>query len=73
MTLSAVKKSSHTSTPWGRKEERMTLKSLASAIAKLEGKKSQTHIGNIREALKVLRKLIKEDPTILDLLKPKAK
>lgn len=32
----------------------MTLRQLASTIAKLEGKKSQAAIGNIREILKVL-------------------
>lgn len=32
----------------------MTIQQVASAIAKREGKRSQTHIGNIREILKVI-------------------
>ena len=37
----------------------INMNSLSSMIAKLEGKKSQTSIGNIREQLKILKKLIK--------------
>lgn len=46
----------------------MTIKQLASEIAKREGKKHQTSIGDVREIIKLLKKLIKEDPSILLLL-----
>lgn len=39
----------------------MTLKQLASQIAKLEGKKSQARIGDIRELLAILSDLMTKD------------
>lgn len=39
----------------------MTINKLASKIAKLEGKKSQAHIGDIREILSILSDLIFAD------------
>lgn len=39
----------------------MTLNKLASAIAKIEGKKSQSRIGDIREILKIIQNMIKEE------------
>lgn len=41
----------------------MTIKTLATQIAKLEGKKSQARIGDIREILSILSDLIVSDPT----------
>lgn len=46
----------------------MTLTKLASTLALLEGKKSQVKIGDVRELIKLLRKLIKDDPSIIALL-----
>jgi hypothetical protein len=37
----------------------MTVNELASIIAKAEGKKHQASIGDIREILKILRKILK--------------
>jgi 3-deoxy-D-manno-octulosonic-acid transferase len=51
----------------------MTLKELASKIAKTEGKKHQASIGDVREVISLLRKLIKEDPSVLSLLAVKSK
>ena len=42
----------------------MTWQQLASEIARREGKKSQVHIGNIREVLKVMKQLEKETATV---------
>ncbi len=42
-------------------ENKMTLQQLASAIAKREGKKSQSRIGDIREILKILIELDAQD------------
>jgi hypothetical protein len=39
----------------------MTLRGLASKIAKLEGKKSQARIGDIREILKIFFQIYSED------------
>ena len=39
------------------KPKQMTLQEFASKVAKAEGKKSQTSIGNIREILKVINTL----------------
>jgi hypothetical protein len=41
----------------------MTLNKLASLIAKREGKKSQVHIGNIREILKIICTMEVENAT----------
>ena len=38
-------------------DKKMTVKQLASAIAKAEGKKSEVSIGNIREILKIIADL----------------
>ena len=46
----------------------MNIKELAIELSKLEGKKKEVTIGNIREILSVLKKLIKKDPSILKLL-----
>lgn len=46
----------------------MTLNQLASKIAKLEGKKSEVSIGNIREILGILSDLTLENPEITMLL-----
>lgn len=45
----------------------MTLKELDSLIAKLEGKKSEVSIGNIREIRKIICELI-QNPEILALM-----
>ena len=45
----------------------MTLNKLASEIAKREGKKSQAHIGDIREILKIVTSDIQFAAAILDL------
>ena len=37
------------------------MRKLASAVAKREGKRSQTSIGNVRETLKVLIEVLAED------------
>lgn len=37
------------------------MRKLASAVAKREGKRSQTSIGNIRETLKTLQQVLAED------------
>lgn len=42
------------------------LNKLASQIAKLEGKKSQVHIGNIREILKII--IVDEEDMLVDLI-----
>lgn len=39
----------------------MTLQTLASKIAKLEGKKSQARIGDIREILKIITGIMAEE------------
>jgi len=39
------------------KPKQMTLQEFASKVAKAEGKKSQTSIGNIREILKIINTL----------------
>lgn len=41
---------------------------LASRLAKIEGKKSQVKIGDIRELLSILKKEIKNDPSLLKYL-----
>jgi hypothetical protein len=41
----------------------MTTRSLASKLAKLEGKKSQARIGDIRELLRLLADITLEDPS----------
>ncbi len=46
----------------------MTLKSLASEIAKREGKKSQAHIGDVREILGILSDIVFKDGPYLDKL-----
>jgi hypothetical protein len=46
----------------------MTLKELASAIAKREGKKSQVKIGDIREILRIIADLMVEDPEVMVVL-----
>lgn len=43
------------------KEKTMTIKTLASKIAKLEGKKSEARIGDIREILGILSDVFYED------------
>lgn len=43
----------------------MTLNKLASAIAKREGKKSQAHIGDIREILGIISDMFYADPMLL--------
>lgn len=45
-----------------RRENTMTINRLASTIAKIEGKKSQTHIGNIREMLAILSDIMVDEP-----------
>ena len=49
----------------------MTLNKLASQIAKIEGKKSQSRIGDIREILKIIQNMIKDEviacPEVRDL------
>lgn len=42
-------------------ERQKALKAFASAIAKKEGKESETHIGNIREILKVQNEILGSD------------
>lgn len=39
----------------------MTIKSLASLIAKIEGKKSQARVGDVREILGILSDLVYQD------------
>lgn len=39
----------------------MTLQNLASKVAKLEGKKSQARIGDIREILKIITQIMGEE------------
>lgn len=46
----------------------MTLKELASKIAKIEGKKKQVSIGNVREAIGIFSDLMAEDASIADML-----
>lgn len=46
----------------------MTIKTLASKVALLEGKKVQTPVGNIREILSILCDLIYSDPEVLVVL-----
>lgn len=45
----------------------MSIKKMASMLAKLEGKKSQARIGDIRELLALLSDLIYEDRAEQDL------
>jgi len=47
---------------------RKLLNLLASKIAFKEGKKSQVKIGDIREILSLLKKEIKQDPSLLKYL-----
>lgn len=44
----------------------MTERKLASMIAKLEGKRSQAKIGEIREVIRILQDLIKEETLAYD-------
>jgi hypothetical protein len=48
-----------------------SMRKLASAIAKLEGKKHEASIGDVREILKIIKKLIKENPDLALELLPK--
>ena len=43
----------------------LNIKELAVKISKIEGKKSQVSIGDIREILAIIKKLIKNNPEIL--------
>jgi len=45
-----------------------SIRELASKVAKLEGKKSETSIGNIREILKIVSDLIAQDASALHVL-----
>lgn len=44
----------------------MTYNQLASKVAKIEGKKSQASIGNVRETIKVLLNLLATDTDALE-------
>lgn len=44
----------------------MTYNQLASKVAKIEGKKSQASIGNVRETIKVLLNLLATDADSLE-------
>ena len=46
----------------------MTLKDLAVEIAKIEGKKSEARIGDIREILSILSDLSWADPRVYELI-----
>jgi hypothetical protein len=46
----------------------MTFQKLCSAIAKIEGKKSQVKIGDIREIVSTMAKLMAEDSRYLGVL-----
>ena len=49
-------------------EAKMNFQELASLIAEREGKKVETPIGNIREILSILKEIIEEDSSVLDVL-----
>ena len=46
----------------------MTFAALASKVANLEGKKSQVHVGDIREILSILSDMLYSDPDVLLVL-----
>jgi hypothetical protein len=46
----------------------MTMKQLASQIAKIEGKKVEVSVGNVREILGILSDMLFEDNTLVSLL-----
>lgn len=46
----------------------MSIKALVSAIAAVEGKKSQASIGDIREIVAIIADMIGDDPEILYIL-----
>lgn len=51
-----------------REIKKMTLKELASKISKIEGKKKQSIVGNIREIIGIFSDLLALDPSLADLL-----
>ncbi len=51
----------------------MTPNQLIKRICELEGKKKEVTIGNIREVVAAIRKIIQEDPSALTVLVKKEK